>query len=485
MEQLVGRKEEIDLLNKLWTSGKAELLAIYGRRRIGKTFLISQFFKDKGLYFEMTGIRKGHTRQQISLFISRLRKVFSLPPGVKCANWFEAFDLLEKVIESSSTSKRITLFFDELPWMATHKSDLLQAFETSWNGFLSRCPNLVVVVCGSAVTWMIRKIVRNKGGLHGRLTAQIRLKPFTLSETRAYLEMRRINLSYLQIVEIYMAMGGVPKYLSYIEPGKSPAQIIQELCFSSTGPLVAEFDQLYESLFDNFQMHLRIIELLATKRKGLTYNELVTKSDLKSGGSLSRALKELIASGFVQFMPFFGRTKREGTYRLVDEYSLFYLSWIRDATHNFDEPISTSYWMKQGQSSRYATWAGYTFESICLKHIRQIIEALKLSVIADSATYWAQSSDKSIERDGGQIDLIIDRSDQCMNLCEIKFYSQPLSLTKGQAEKLNTRRELFRKSSKTRKTLINTLITASGVIVNEHYLSAVENHLDLEALFNY
>jgi len=484
MENLIGRFPEIKVLKKLIKSTKSELLAIYGRRRIGKTFLITKFFRDKGHYFEMIGIKHGSIQQQLRVFSTCLKKSFISTKIEKIPqDWFEAFEMLEEAIENHKEPGKIILFFDEFPWMDTHRSDLLKAFEFSWNSFLSRDPRIITILCGSSVSWMIRKIIRNRGGLHGRLTAQIRLRPFTLRETESFFASQQINLDRKQIVEVYMAIGGVPKYLSYVEPGKSSAQIIQSLCFDKTGPLVSEFDVLYESLFDNYQFHVTIIELLALHRVGLTYSQISDHSNIQSGGSLSKALKELVASDFVQFIPFFGKKKKEGRYCLVDEYSFFFHSWMQNAMYDYNKPISPNYWIKQHSSNKFKSWSGYVFETMCYKHVRQIVEALKLSVQAESAAYWSYLPKGKSAGKGAQIDLIIDRSDQCINLCEIKFYNSEYIMQEEQAKKMNNRREIFRQVTGSRKTLFNTLITPYGANVNRHTISSVDQQLTLDALF--
>lgn len=478
MSGLAGRKPEIKLLKRLLRSSKAELLAVYGRRRIGKTYLIQRFFHDKGLYFEVSGIRDATIEQQIRNFVMRIKKVFG-PVDFEAfpRNWFEVFELLETVIDRQKGSEKIILFLDEFPWMDTHKSDLVKAFENAWNSYLCKNPRIITIVCGSSVSWMIRKVIRNRGGLHGRLTAQIRLKPFTLIETEEFFQLHQIKLDRKQIVEIYMALGGVPKYLELAQRGMSSSQIVQDLCFNPRGFLTTEFEALYESLFDGFQLHVKIIEALAQNRIGLTFSQIADFAKVSKGGSLTKALKELVASDFVRLVQFYGKKQRESRYRLIDEYSLFYLRWIKDAMYNYDEPLGPNYWLKQQDSNAYKIWAGYTFEGVCLKHVQQIVESLKLSVVAQKASYWSG--------DHAQIDLIIDRGDSCANLVEIKYYNQEWAMTAKDAQKMNKRRELFREFSKSRKTLFNTLITPFGAKNNQHYLASIEHQLTLDDLFRH
>ena len=484
MEELVGRKPEIKMLDGTLSSRRAELIAVYGRRRIGKTFLISNFYRQRGLYFEMTGIKHGTQKRQIQAFFTSLSRTFkTLKFDTVPNDWFEAFFILEKAIQNHRSRSKIILFFDEFPWMETHKSDLVKAFEYLWNSCLSKDDRIITILCGSSVSWMIRKVIRNKAGLHGRLTLKIRLKPFNLSETEDYFKSNKIQFDRKQLTEIFMSMGGVPKYLSYVVPGLSGSQNIQKLCFDPNGPLATEFDELYESLFDNCNLHTKIIDTLAEKRYGLTYSQIAQSASSQAGGNISKTLKELVASDFVQHVPFFGKRRKDGLYRIVDEYSVFYLNWIKQALHNYDESLSSSYWLKQHASAKYKTWAGYVFECVCLKHLRQIIEALKLSVVVTHAGYWNYISKDPSQEPGAQVDLVIDRADQCIHLCEIKFYNTEYKMTAAYAKKLNDRRELFREKTKTRKTIFNTLITPYGAINNQHYLSAIDQQLRLDDLF--
>ncbi|MCB1117530.1 MAG: ATP-binding protein [Chlamydiia bacterium] len=484
LEDLVGRKAEIAILESTLQSRKAELIAVYGRRRIGKTFLISNYYRTKGVYFEMTGIKNGLMKKQIKLFVASLKRSFpKLCVEDTPKDWYETFLLLEKALQTIKKKSKIILFFDEFPWMDTHKSDLVKAFEYIWNAILSKDDRVIAIICGSSVSWMIRKIFHNKGGLHGRLTAKIRLKPFCLHEAEQYFVSKRVKVDRKQLAEIFMTTGGVPKYLSYVKPGFSASRNIQEMCFSPGGPLTTEFDELYESLFDHCQLHVQIIEALSEKRYGLTFSAVAEAVSAQLGGNISKALKDLIASNFIQYIPFFGNKRKDGRYRVIDEYSMFYLNWIKQAIYNYDESLSGAYWPRQYMSTKYKAWAGYVFEGLCLTHIRQIINALKLSVVAERAAYWNFVSKNPSEQTGAQIDLIIDRADHCINLCEIKFCSKEFKMTKAYADRLNERRETFRDQTKTRKTLINTLITPYGAATNQHYLASIDEQLTLDDLF--
>lgn len=485
MASIVGREKELEILNKLCQSKKAEFLAIYGRRRIGKTYLISEFFKDKGLYFEVTGIPDASMKEQLSHFTTELSEKFYFGvPQTKCKNWNEAFTRLRhKIEELQHTKQKIVLFFDELPWLATKKSGLLQALEHFWNRYLSRMENVILIVCGSSASWMIKKIIHNKKGFYGRLTAEIRLLPFNLNETEQFLLTQGIDLNRKQITELYMAIGGIPKYLTYVSRGKSSAQIIQDLCFTQGAPLVSEFQKLYHSLFENPTVHIEIIEALSSKRYGLMRSEIAKSVGTKLSGRLTETLGELEAAGFIYYFPHFGKVKRDGRYLLIDEYSLFYLSWIKKAIER-NMLNAPDYWVRTQDSSSFLSWAGYSFESVCTKHMKQIADRLGISASVSSYSSWRYVPSKRSHKEGAQIDLVIDRRDKCINLCEIKFSINEMLLSKNDAKTLEHKRSCFKEITKTNKTLFTTLITTYGVKENESYISSVHNQITMDSLFN-
>ncbi|MFM8454833.1 MAG: AAA family ATPase [Gammaproteobacteria bacterium] len=484
MSTIVGRVPELSVLEKIYHSNQAEFLAVYGRRRIGKTYLISEFFKNKGYYFELTGTKDAPLKTQLSNFREEFADTFYA--GVKQelpSSWQEAFNQLRRKINTLDSNKKIIIFLDELPWLASQRSGILKSLEHVWNRYLSRLSNVILIICGSAASWMLNKIIYNKGGLYGRLTAEIHLKPFTLGETELYLNSKGIYLDRKQIIELYLAFGGVAKYLSNVSKGKSSAQIISETCFSMEGALPLEFQKLYDSLFDKPQQHIAIVNCLSNKRSGMTQSEIFKKTGMRSGGGFTRLLKELEASGFVLAINEFGCKKKETKYRLIDEYSLFYLSWIKPSLENQLNNIPVNYWLNIQNSQAYATWAGYAFEGICLKHINKIIEALKISVVARSSTAWSYVSNKKEGQAGAQIDLVIDRLDNCINLCEIKYYNSVFQLTKNYAENLRYKKSCFQEQTKTKKSLFTTLITSYGAEKNQHYLASVDNQLTMDVLF--
>ncbi len=484
MQDIIGRQRELLILERLYTSHKAEFLAIYGRRRVGKTFLISRFFKPKSFYFEVAGIKKATTKVQLQNFAVELADVFfegHMQPAPR--DWQEAFTILRRQIEMIDSSQKVTIFLDELPWLASARSGFLQALDHVWNRYLSRMPNVILIVCGSAASWILKKIVNDQGGFYGRLTAEIRLEPYTLSETEQFCRAKGVELERKQIIELYMAFGGIPKYLDTIVRGKSPVQIIQEACFSPDAPLANEFGRLFSSLFDHSEMHLALVKALAKHREGLTQNELLEATGLNTGGSFSRILDELIASGFIAAIPNFEKKKREAQYRLIDEYSLFYLTWIQPSFEGSVKGTQEHYWQQAQDSPSYRAWAGYTFEGICLKHIKNILIGLGISGVSVKASSWRYHAHNGSTDQGAHIDLVLKRADNCINLCEIKYAHAPFVVTKEYAEKLRFRKECFRRVTGTRCSLFTTMITPYGAVENAQYASAVDNQMTMEVLF--
>ena len=483
-QTITGRREELSTLQEIYESAEPQLLAVYGRRRIGKTYLISEFFKNKGIYFEITGMKEGTTNEQLFQFAYEFSRQFNKGGRIPTPkNWAQALNLLHEAIEKVAKDRKIILFFDEVPWLASPRSKFLNALEHFWNRYLSRNKNVIMILCGSSASWIIRNIINNKGGLHGRVTRKIRLLPFTLSETEEYLTSRHIELERKQIVDIYMAIGGIPKYLSNVARGKSSAQVINDVCFSLNGGLYNEFDNLYRSLFENYGHHVAIVKALAKAMDGLTKDDLLDKVGLASGGSSTKVIEDLVDAGFLTYVPSYSKRKSGGIYRLTDEYSLFYLTWITENSQIGLESIDSEFWIKKLGSPKWNVWSGCAFESLCLKHIQKIKKALGISGMSTIESGWRYLPKKTANRQGAQIDLVIDRADKCINLCEMKYSDTEFIIDKSYAEKLLNKKRVFKEQTSTTKTLFTTMVTTYGVKKNAHYLSVVDNQLTMDDLF--
>lgn len=467
---LIGRKSEIAILKDALRSKQSELIVVYGRRRIGKTYLIRTVYK-KHIKFEFSGIYKVSFKEQIKKFNLTLKTYSNKSKAA--LSWIEAFHQLQMYLSKLKSKNKKVIFIDEFPWLDTRKSNFLAAFDNFWNSYASNRNDIVVVVCGSAASYMIQSIVKNKGGLHNRLTQKIQLSPFNLSETEQLLKRNNIKLSRYEILQVYMVMGGIPHYLEKIKPGESVPQLIDRLCFEKNGFLRSEFNNVFASLFDQYDNHEKIIRTLATVRKGLTRNAILLKSKINSGGTLTKTLEELEESGFIEkYTPYKGI--KDSIYRLTDEYSMFYIKFIEST-----KPSYKSAWMKMQAHQSYKIWSGFSFETICIKHIEQIKEALKISGIKSTHSSWIEKNSTN----GAQIDLLIDRDDNVINLCEMKFHNTPFLLDKKYTHELAGKLNSFSSITKTNKSLFTTFITTYGLISNTYKSQYVQNELTMNDLF--
>ncbi len=473
---MIGRKEEVNILKKASTSNKPELIAVIGRRRVGKTYLIRNFF-DGQIDFEMVGLQNGNMEQQLRNFTYSLKEARRQRDPIENIpkDWLEAFHDLKEHLENLKKDKRKVVFIDELPWVATAKSDFLTGFSYFWNSYASKS-NIIVIICGSATAWMIKKIINNKGGLHNRVTRKILLQAFSLSETEMYFQDRNISFNRYQLLQLYMAMGGVPHYLDQVQGGRTAIQNINEICFHPQGLLRTEFENLYSSLFTRPERYEIIVNALANTWKGLSRTEILTATKLKDGGGVSVILKELEQSGFISSYVPFNKKKKDTLYRLTDNYSLFYLKYIKGLPKN-----EFGNWQALSQTQSWKSWSGYAFENICLQHIHKIKAALGISGVY--TRYFSFLAKGTEEREGAQIDLLIDRMDNAISLCEIKFYNDEYSLSKETADKLRKKRSVFRRISKTRKQVFIVLITTFGLVQNKHSLGLIDNTIDMDDLF--
>jgi len=451
---MVGRKEERRLLQELALSGESEFVVIYGRRRVGKTFLVRETFENE-FFFCYTGIANISARQQRNEFAKALREFGWVPkdgasevPG----DWFEAFDALRSLIVKADANDRQVLFIDEMPWMDNKKSDFVPAFEHFWNGFAAGRKNIMLIVCGSATSWITKKIFRNKGGLYNRITRQIALKPFTLAECGEYFSSRGIAMNTQDVIESYMIFGGIPYYLRMMEKRFSLSLNVDRICFGEAAPLRHEFDMLMETLFANPAKYLQVLRELHEKKIGLTREAIANLIDFGNGGNLTRILLELEECGFVRRYKPFGKAKNGALYYLSDPFVAFHLSFISKAD-------SENFWSSYTDNAGHRAWSGYAFEQLCLVHVSQIKKALGISGVHTDASSWIARG----EGGGVQIDLVIDRADNVINLCEIKFSKGPFEIDRAYDLALRGKIETFRKETKTRKALHLTMITTYGI----------------------
>ena len=473
MMNLVGREPEKERLKKLLNSNSAEFLAIYGRRRVGKTFLIREYYKNN-ICFELTGIIDTTLQDQLQNFHQILCKV-SRRKLQEPTSWLEAFQLLENYLTKLSKKKKHVIFLDELPWLASARSKFLPALDHFWNSFLSRHTHLTLIVCGSAASWMISNVINSKGGLHNRVTARMKLQPFNLAEVSTYLKSRKIQLTQYDQLTLAIAMGGIPHYLKECERGKSVAQIIDNTAFRDSGLLADEFNRLYHSLFENADRHVDIVRFLAKHPQGLCRNDI--SKTYPSGGRLTKTLNELSEAGFITALTPFAKKTRDTIYKLTDEYSLFYLKWIAP-----NRTSGKDIFIKKMASPAWRSWSGYALESLALKHIEQIKKALGISQVETQHCSWIHRANKT-HPNGAQIDLLIDREDNSINLVEIKFSQAPFTITKSYAVDLRNKIEVFKTTTKTKKNVFFTFLTSHGLTENQYSKEIVSNSITTECLF--
>lgn len=483
---VIGRKKEREIFQRILDSDRAEFLVLYGRRRIGKTYLVRQFFNAKNaVFFNATGMKNGKLTVQVEHFVEQIGQAFfqGMIPKMTAHRWEEAFKLLTEAIQMLPKNKKVVLFLDELPWMATKHSKLLETLDYYWNQHWSNHPKIKLIVCGSSASWLINKIIYNKGGLHNRTTQTVQLEPFSLSETKQFLSALGFKINARQALQIYLVMGGVPYYLSQCNPNLSIDQNIDELAFSKKSFLLQEFDKLFSSLFDEYELYLEIIKILAAAPMGMGQAGLFEQLKIAKGYSVLSKLKSLEECGFIMsFLPY----QKEGKglyYKLTDEYSLFYLSWIEPIKKTLEiKSLGKNYWEKRKISPEWRSWSGYAFESVCHKHSLQISEVLGISATSVPST-WRYIPSKGGVDQGAQIDLLFDRDDDAITLCEIKYTEAPFSIDKAYARELVQKKDVFQKRTKTQKQLFLAMISAAGLTKSMYSEELVNACVRLEDLF--
>ncbi len=484
MNNITGRIKEQEILKKKFDSRESEFIAIYGRRRVGKTFLIKNVFEKKGIYIESTGEKDASYKEQLFNYIKSIEKVFSPDIPIKTpTSWKEAFAITTVFFKKQPRNKKIILFLDELPWMANKRSGLIQSLDYYWNMEWSRINNLILIVCGSAASWVIDNLINARGGLHNRLTKIILLEPFSLGETKYFLINRGIKLQDMQILELYLTTGGIPQYLKQIEKGKSAYQNINDMCFKKDGYLFDEYSRLFASLFNHSDMHEKIISNIAQKPEGISRRELLKKTGKYSGGTFNKHLRELQASGFIEIFIPFGKKKKNYTVKIIDEYTIFYHNWIKEMKNKKMISQNKNYWITLMKEPKWQAWAGYAFESVCYKHIWKIIKALQIEQVSGEIGSWRFIPKKGSQETGAQIDLLIDRADDSITICEIKFSKYEYLIDKKYAKSLLNKIEMFEKHFPHKKQIFLSMITTKGIKPNIYSEYLIMSQVLLEDLF--
>lgn len=458
MMYIIGRKSEQELLEECLASRRPEFLAIYGRRRVGKTYLVKEFF-DNSFSFYTTGVKGIHTKQQLKLFKEALVKYGDQSNAIP-KDWFEAFSRLEKILESKEVKRdyksgKKVVFLDELPWMATAKSDFKSALDYFWNSWGSSQQDLLLIVCGSATSWIINNIVKDTGGFYNRITRQMHLMPFQLKECEKLFEANGLRLSKRQIVESYMIFGGIPYYLNYLKLQYSLAQNVEMLFFQENSPLRNEFGQLFASLFQRADKYVDIIKVLVKGKAGITRNDLLESGKTVTGKDLTKCLEELEQCGFIRKYHDFSKKEQGCFYQLTDPLTLFHLTFLE--TNKIDS------WIHFINTPAYYSWCGLAFEKVCLLHIEQIKKKLGISGMTTQVFSWKSK----MACPGVQIDLLIDRKDDVVTVCEMKYTLEEYAIDSAYENELERKLNVFREETKTKKALYLTMISFAGLRKNE------------------
>ena len=470
---LIGREKEIALLNKIYEDKSSHFISVYGRRRIGKTYLINQVYKDK-ILFHHSGIANGSFSEQLFSFSSSLKNSNYIPK-TKITNWFIAFEELKDLIRNSDQTRKI-IFIDELSWMDTPKSDLIKALESFWNGWASFRDDIILIVCASATSWMLNKIIHNKGGLYNRLAEQIHLNQFTLAECEKYFLANKIIVNRLQILQYYMILGGIPYYYNFIQKGLSVPQNIDNIFFKDDSPLKEEFNYLFSSIFKNPEVYLKVISTLSSKKVGLTREEIIKYSKITNSGDLSTKLEELESCGFIRKYNCFGMKTKGAIYQIIDSFVIFYYYFL------IKKPDDQNFFQNLYNTPTINTFFELSFERICMLHTDQIKQKLGISGVYTQCNSWYCKKDDSLGISGSQIDLLIVRKDQIINLCEMKYSDVPFTITDKVLYSINNKVNDLRLVTKTKYAILPTLITTTGLKENSNS-SSIQSLITLDDLF--
>ena len=468
--KIIGRKKEQADFKTFLELEQPEFVAVYGRRRVGKTFLIKEFFNRK-FSFYVTGLANAGKQEQLNNFNVSLGHYAGVPYP-KVSSWIESFRQLIHLLENYSKDKKKVVFIDEMPWLDTMKSGFLTGLEFFWNSWASSRPDILLIVCGSASSWVINKLFRNKGGLHNRVTRRMQILPFNLKECEDYFAEKKMGYTKKDIVDAYMTFGGIPFYLNMFQKGKSVAQNIDLLCFDENAPLKNEFDILFSSLFKRPQNHIEIVNFLAKKKKGQIREDIANQINNKGGG-LTTVLEELEQCGFIKSYYSYNKKAKYKLFQLTDPFILFHYSFIKENPNT-----GSDYWLNILDNAKYRNWAGHSFESVCLSHIKQIKTALGIGAVSTNIANWRSKSAEA----GAEIDLLIDRQDNVINICEIKYSDKEFTIDKSYSNNLRNKKATFAEETKSRKALHLTMITTYGVKHNE-YWNNIQAEIMMEDLF--
>ncbi|MBQ9152814.1 MAG: hypothetical protein IJ130_03270 [Solobacterium sp.] len=354
--------------------------------------------------------------------------------------------------------------------MDTVRSDFRSALDYFWNSWASSQEDLVLIVCGSATSWIVKHMLKDRKGFHNRITRRIQLLPFTLKECEDLLEYNDIIMTRPQIIESYMVFGGIPYYLNLLSTRLSLAQNIDELLFKPYGELSNEHNELFHSLFKKPEKHIAILKRLAETKNGKSRKELESYPEIGGGSVLTNYLEELELCGFIRKYSGYHSSEYGLCYQLTDPFTLFCFRFL--------DGKNLKSWMDYIHTPSYHAWRGNAFELCCVNHVPAIKSSLGISGVETSEYTWrSRKSDP-----GAQIDLLIERNDGVINLCEMKDTDTPYEPDKTEYEKLMNRLESFRTEENPDKAIHLTLVSVNGVKRNS-YASVFQSVITGDDLF--
>ena len=473
METIIGRESEIKRLKAAVESAKPEFVALYGRRRVGKTFLINQMFKNQ-FAFKMTGVIEGKLRDQFTAFADAMCDYgFDMPEQPK--GWMQAFIMLKHALKQKVESgEQCVIFIDELPALDAEGSNVSGAVGYFWNSWASQYDNIIFIICGSATSWMITNVIDSKGGLHDRITVEMPIHPFTLKEVESYLESRHFVWNRQMILQAYMVFGGIPYYLSLLDPEESLVQNVDRLFFSQDMQMRREFRRLFNTLYKNPDKYIDIIRTLGKSRRGMTREELAKELKSANNGHLGKRLEDLVQCDLIRKNVVREKEikRKDAIYQLCDFFSLFYLTFIDRAE------VEQQYWAHHINTPEINSWMGLTYERICLAHIQQIKHALRIDAISTLSYSWRSK----IAKPAVQIDIIIERADRIVNVCEVKYSHGEYELKEDEYGKICKRSNAFIQETGLRHAPWITMITTAGVAQGK-YTGMIQSQVKLDDLF--
>ena len=413
-----GREEDLTDLNDLWKKRTASLVTCKGRRRIGKSTLVEEFARrSRARFIEIVGEapRKGMTNaDQLKVFSRQLDDVAKSKKAEPPSDWFEAFRRLDEVLDARKT----VVLLDEISWMGQFDPDFPGELKTAWDTRFKKHPNLILVLCGSVSTWIEGNILNNTGFV-GRATQNITLRELPLDCCTRFWGRSAERIAPAEIIDVLSVTGGVPRYLEEVNPSLSANENIRRLCFMPKAILRDDFSKIFNSVFgDNATSKKKILETLSAAP--MTLSEIASGMGVERGGVISEHLSELETAGFISedagINPATGKDAKSVRYRISDNYTRFYLRYIRPNERMIDKGVFRFNSLEALPG--WDTILGLQFENLIANNLPLLLPRLGFDrVLLKSAAPWRQQP--TARRKGCQIDLLL-QSERSVCVIEIK-----------------------------------------------------------------